>query len=138
MSTRKVLPALAVAMTEPSPARLPWLLLGAELGLDAVGRTFLILTALLWCTAALFSRGYLARDAQRDRFMTYFLLTMAGNLWLVVARDPATFYTAFALMTFAAYGLVVHRRTPEAVRAGRIYIMMAVLGEVCIATGRPS
>ncbi len=130
-----VLPALAVAMTEPSPARLPWLLLGAELGLDAVGRTFLILTALLWCTAALFSRGYLARDAQRDRFMTYFLLTMAGNLWLVVARDPATFYTAFALMTFAAYGLVVHRRTPEAVRAGRIYIMMAVLGEVCIATG---
>ena len=79
-----VLPALAVAMTEPSPARLPWLLLGAELGLDAVGRTFLILTALLWCTAALFSRGYLARDAQRDRFMTYFLLPSTDSCVITV------------------------------------------------------
>ena len=72
------------------------------------------------------------RDARRDSFMTYFLLTMSGNLWLIIARDPATFYASFALMTFAAYGLVVHTRTPRAVRAGRIYLVMAVLGEVCI------
>lgn len=130
-----VAPAFVVAAWEPAPLRLPWLLLGSEMGLDSVGRSFLVLTALLWCAAALFCRGYLKGDARRDPFMTYFLLTMSGNLWLTVARDPVTFYSAFALMTFAAYGLVVHTRTPEAVRAGRIYLVMAVLGEICIATG---
>ena len=128
-------PAFAVAALEPAPIRLPWLLLGSEMGLDPVGRTFLFLTALLWGAAALFCLGYLKHDARRDSFMTYFLLTMSGNLWLVVSRDPATFYASFALMTFAAYGMVVHTRTPEAVRAGRIYLVMAVLGEVCIGAG---
>lgn len=130
-----VAPALAVAAREPAPTRLPWLLLGSEMGLDPAGRILLTLAALLWGAAALYCLGYLKGDARRDSFMTYFLLTMSGNLWLIVARDPATFYVAFALMTFAAYGLVVHTKTPEAVRAGRIYLVMAVLGEVCIATG---
>lgn len=130
-----VAPALAVAAWDPAPTRLSWLLLGSEMGLDPAGRTFLVLTALLWGAAALFCRGYLKGDSRRDSFMTYFLLTMSGNLWLIIARDPVTFYTSFALMTFAAYGLVVHTRTPSAVRAGRIYLVMAVLGEICVAIG---
>jgi formate hydrogenlyase subunit 3/multisubunit Na+/H+ antiporter MnhD subunit len=68
-------------------------------------------------------------------FASLFLLTMAGNLGLLLAGDAASFYALFALMTFAAYGLVVHDRTPRALRAGRVYIALAILGEVAIFSG---
>jgi formate hydrogenlyase subunit 3/multisubunit Na+/H+ antiporter MnhD subunit len=35
-------------------------------------------------------------------------------------------------MSFASYALVVHERTPEALRAGRIYIVLVVVGEVLL------
>jgi len=38
-------------------------------------------------------------------------------------------------MTFAAYGLVVHDGSPQARRAGRIYLVMAVLGEMALLAG---
>jgi formate hydrogenlyase subunit 3/multisubunit Na+/H+ antiporter MnhD subunit len=41
----------------------------------------------------------------------------------------------FALMTFAAYGLVVHTGSAEAHRAGRVYLVMAVLGEAALVAG---
>jgi len=43
--------------------------------------------------------------------------------------DAASFYLLLTLMSFAAYGLVVHSGTVEALRAGRGYLAMAVLGE---------
>lgn len=130
-----VLPALAAAALPPAPARLPWLLLGAEMGLDLPGRLLLAMSAVVWSSAALFASGYLRGDDRRESFFTSFLLTMSGNLGLIVARDPATFYAAYALMTFAAYGLVVHSRAPAALRAGRVYLLYAVVGEALVATG---
>jgi formate hydrogenlyase subunit 3/multisubunit Na+/H+ antiporter MnhD subunit len=130
------LPAAAAACW-PSPARLdaPWLLLGATLELDVVARTMLVLAALLWALAGIYARGYLADDPRRHGFHGFFLLCMAGNLGLILAADIVSFYTAFALMTFTAYGLVVHTRTPEAMRAGRVYLAMAVAGEAMLVAG---
>jgi formate hydrogenlyase subunit 3/multisubunit Na+/H+ antiporter MnhD subunit len=45
-----------------------------------------------------------------------------------------TFYFGFAMMSFASYGLVVHTGTARARHAGRYYIAMVVLGEVCVIT----
>ena len=35
----------------------------------------------------------------------------------------------FSLVSLAAYGLVAHERTPGAVRAGLVYMILAVVGE---------
>ncbi|TVR58598.1 MAG: NADH/ubiquinone/plastoquinone (complex I), partial [Gemmatimonadales bacterium] len=74
-------------------------------------------------------------DGRRGRFFLFFSLTLAGNVGLIVAGDMLGFYLFFALMTFAAYGLVVHAASDEALRAGRIYIVMAILGEVALLAG---
>lgn len=131
------LPALGAAAMLPDGAvlELPWLLLGTRLGLDATGRLFLLFTALTWLAAGLYARAYLARDTRRSSFWAFFLATQAGNLGLCLALDLASFYTAYALMTFAAYGLVVHTRSAEAWRAGRVYLVMAVLGELTLIAG---
>lgn len=113
---------------------LPWLLLGTQLGLDETGRVFLLVTALLWLLAGLYGQFY-GQSGSRQRYLSFWLLTLAGNLGVILAHDIVTFYLCFALMTLAAFGLVVHRANPEAHRAGRIYLVMALLGEGLILAG---
>lgn len=128
------LPALVVSllMVPGVGVELPWLLLGSYLGFDETARIFLFFTSLLWLVAGVYSTGYFSEPCSRARFLSWFLLAMAGNLGLIVAQDMVLFYTFFSLMSFASYGLVIFQRTPEALRAGRIYIILAVMGEVIL------
>lgn len=123
---------LAVLPLGPISADVPWLLLGSRLGIDETARAFLFLTSVLWLTAGLFAGTYLAHDPRRHRFLFFYLLAMSGNLGLVVAQDMVSFYLFFALMSFASYGLVVYNRDEEAIRAGRIYLVLVVVGEMAL------
>lgn len=131
------LPGLLCALLLPwaTDISLPWLLLGVQLGIDAATRTFLFFTGLLWLTAGIFAGSYLAHDQNKRRFLVFFLLAMGGNLGLVVAQDMLSFYMFFALMSFASYGLITHERTANAWRAGRIYIVMVIAGELMLFAG---
>jgi len=126
------LPALLLSVQPGVAIDLPWLLFGMRLGVDAVNRPFLLLAGLLWTAAGCYSRGYLADDPERRRFHCFFLLTLAGNMGLILALDMASFYLFFTLLTFSAYGLVVHDGSVAARRAGRVYLVLAVAGEVLL------
>jgi formate hydrogenlyase subunit 3/multisubunit Na+/H+ antiporter MnhD subunit len=126
------LPGLALAAFPDFHVDLSWLLLGARLGLDATGRIFLVFTALLWLIAGLYARSYLASDPLRHRFAAFFLATLGGNLGVILAQDVASFYCFFALMTFSSYGLIVHEGGEAARRAGRVYLILAVFGEILL------
>lgn len=124
------LPAAAIALL-PLRGRvveLPWLLLETRLGIDAVSFPLLLLAAGTWTLAGWHARRTLAEGGQ-PRFFFFWLLTWCGNLAVLLCLDAASFYAAYTLVTFAAYGLVVHRGSPAAYRAGRVYIVMSVLGE---------
>jgi formate hydrogenlyase subunit 3/multisubunit Na+/H+ antiporter MnhD subunit len=128
------LPALLLA-TLAGPGlnlHLPWLLLGMHFELDATGRVFLLFSAILWALAGYQARHQLAGDPHARRFAGFFLATLAGNLLLILAADLPGFYLGYALMTFAAYGLIIHKGSAEALRAGRVYLVMALLGEVLL------
>lgn len=129
------LPALLVGMTGAADLDIPWLLLGGSLGLDAVARVLLPVTAALWLAAGLFAQGYLEAGIRRDRFFAWFLAALTGNLLLLAALDVVVFYLGFALMSFASYGLVVHDGDARARHAGRYYIAMVVIGEICVISG---
>lgn len=131
------LPALllALAACDGLVSDLPWLLLGSRLMLDETGRLFLGFTAVVWLLAGWYARSYLADDPRRHVFWGFYLATAAGNLGVCIAGDAASFYLLFALMTFAAYGLVIHSGSAEARRAGRVYLIMAVLGEAALVAG---
>lgn len=130
------LPALGLGMFggtgAGSGADLPWALLGMRLGLSETTRVFMIFTATLWLVAGVYARTYMRPDANRVRFFAFFLVTLTGNLGLIMARDLASFYLFFTLMSFAAYGLIIHDATPRARRAARVYLILVVLGEAFI------
>jgi formate hydrogenlyase subunit 3/multisubunit Na+/H+ antiporter MnhD subunit len=130
------LPALAAALLTPAGTQLdlPWLLLGARLGLDAEASVFLLFSALLWIIAAAHA-GVQKPDPRAVRFRVFFLLTMSGNFTLIVAQDLVSFYLGFALMGLAAYGLVAHDGSRTARRAARIYLVMTLVAELALLFG---
>ena len=130
-------PAVSLAAPAAPPSALEWpqLLLGLHFGLDGLGTVFLLLAGLLWSLAGWAAHRYHRHDDRRHALWGFWLAALSGNLWLIVAQDAIGFYAGFALMSFAAYGLVVHARSAAAWRAGRVYLIMAVLGEALLLAG---
>lgn len=120
-----LLAALVAGGAPPLVIYADWLRL--SLGLDAPGALLLGVAALLWSAAGAYASAYLPGAA---RFAGWWMLTLAGSLGVFIAGDLVTFYFAFALVSLAAYGMVVQDATPRARRAGAIYLVLAVLGEV--------
>jgi len=131
------LPALLLSIIGPAGATLdlPWLALHTRLELDSVGRVFLAFSSVLWLASGWYARSYLADDVNPTRFHLFFLLAMAGNIGLILAADITTFFVGFAVMGTASAGLVFHRGDTESRRAGRMYLALAMLGEVLILAG---
>ncbi|MFN3945104.1 MAG: complex I subunit 5 family protein [Allosphingosinicella sp.] len=129
-------PALAAAVLLPGGVEDPFprTLLGAGMGLTETARIFLGVGALLWILAGIFAWATIAGE-RRERFAGFWLATLSGNMLLFVAADVVSFYLAFATLSLAAFGLVVHYGTAEARRAARIYLVLAVLGETMLLLG---
>ena len=131
------LPALATALWAVN--RPPWVFNEARLHitivLDAPGAILLGVAALLWSAAGLYASTYLRGHPNLGRFSIYWLLTLTGSLGVFIAADLFTFYLTFALLSLAAYGLVVFDGTPKARRAGIIYLVLALLGEIFLLMG---
>jgi formate hydrogenlyase subunit 3/multisubunit Na+/H+ antiporter MnhD subunit len=131
------LPALATALWAVNHP--PWVFNEARLHitfvLDMPGAILLGVAALLWSAAGLYASTYLRGHPNLGRFSIYWLLTLTGSLGVFVAADLFTFYLTFALLSLAAYGLVVFDGTPRARRAGIIYLVLALLGEIFLLMG---
>ncbi|MEJ7929911.1 complex I subunit 5 family protein [Ramlibacter sp. AN1015] len=128
------LPALACILLVPVGAafELPDAQLSAVLRLDAMGALFLGLAAPLWICAGLYAQGYLAGKPHARGFCVCWQLTLAGSLGTCVAGDAVAYYVAFSFVSLPAYALVIHERSAESLRAGRIYIALAVFGETSL------
>lgn len=100
--------------------------------LDAPGALLLGGAALLWSAAGAFARAQLGLGPAAQRFTAWWLLTLSGCLGVFIAGDLLSFYLAFAVVSLAAFGLVAHDGTPKARRAGGLYLLLAVLGEIAL------
>ncbi len=130
------LPALVLALIgQGAVLELPWLLLGVRLQLDGIGQIFLLFTALLWLLAGLYAWRYFADAAECRRFFLFYLTAMAGNLGLILSQDLFSFLSFYALMSFASYGLVIHRGDNGVRQAGLVYLILVLIGEMLLFAG---
>ncbi len=129
-------PAL-VLVVQPMPTLdLPMLWDGIRWGAsDDLSRAWLGFTALLWGSAGVFASSSQKGDSQQLRFWTFWLLALAGNLLLIIAADALSFYLGFSAMSLSAYGLIVHQGGPGPRRAGRLYLQLAICGEMALLAG---
>ncbi|MCB2215658.1 MAG: monovalent cation/H+ antiporter subunit D family protein [Desulfobulbaceae bacterium] len=116
--------------------RLP-LLPGMDLVLhaDALSLLFIVLSAFLWLVTTLYAIGYLEGSPHRSRFFGFFSLCVSSTTGIALAGDLISFVIFYEMLTISTYPLVVHRGTPEALRAGRIYLAYTLSGGILLLVG---
>lgn len=129
-------PALLIAALPPEVLQPDFLWPAASWGLETMlQRGLLGGSALLWLCAGLFSLSRLREDPRRLAYQQFWLLSLSGNLLWLIAGDALSFYVGFSLMSLAAYGLIVHERTTPSRQAARLYLQIAMTGELLLFTG---
>lgn len=129
-------PALALALFGTAEVlMLPWLLEGVAWGLDDERRVLLTFTGIIWTVAGIYAWLFFREDGYPRHLSLYWCLSLCGNLGLILARDVASFYTFFSLMTLSAYGLITQGGDQKGKRAGYIYLVMALCGEMVLLAG---
>jgi len=128
------LPALVLSWLLPGAhvVHFDELMLGADFGLDPFRRILLAFTSVLWAAAGWHAGRYFASDPLRKQFDSFFLFSMAGNFGVLIAADAVTFYGFFVMMTLSVHGLIMHDRGEAAVRAAKVYWVMAIGGEILL------
>ncbi len=95
---------------------------------DSLSLLFLALSAGLWLLTTIYAIGYLEGSPHRSRFFGFFSLCICATTGIALAGDLVTFIIFYELLTLSTYPLVVHRGTPEALHAGRIYLTYTLTG----------
>lgn len=116
--------------------RLPFLP-GGDLLLraDPFSLLFVTLSAVLWFATTVYAVGYLEGSPHRSRFFGFFSLCVASTMGIALAGNLLTFFVFYEMLTLSTYPLVIHRGTPEAVRAGDVYLRYTLVGGALLLTG---
>ena len=109
--------------------------LGIGFRADALGMAFASVSSLLWVAATVYSIGYMKGELSRSRFFGFFALCVSTTVALAFAENLLTLFIFYEILTISAYPLVVHDETPEALRAGRTYLVYTLTGGAVILLG---
>lgn len=88
------------------------------------GTLFVLVASLLWPITTLFSLGYLkaTKATHTGRFHACFALAIFAVMGIAFSGNLVTLFLAYEVLTLCTYPLVIHDGTPQAMRAGRIYL----------------
>jgi len=112
-------------------------LAGIEMGfnVDLFGSVFTLFSAVIWFLAVLASIPYMRQDPKQTRYFVFLMMSLAGCLGVFLCGDFLSLFLFFELMTLAAYALVVHTQTKEALSAGGNYLYLGVIGGLSLLSG---
>lgn len=101
---------------------------GLRLGFESepLGMVFALIASSLWIANSIYSIGYMRseKEPRQTRFYTAFAIAIAGAIGIAFAGNLFTMFLFYEVMTLSTYPLIIHKRTEEALRAGRIYLLV--------------
>lgn len=104
-------------------AGFPW-----SLDPDPLGAVFGLIASSLWLFAAIYSFGYMEDKHKQSTYYTFLLLSFSVTLGVAFSGNLVALYLFYELLTFVTYPLVIHERSPEAMKSGSKYILYSLSG----------
>lgn len=98
------------------------------LAVEPLGMLFALVAGSLWLVNAVYSIGYMrANDEPRQTtFYMCFAVAISATMGIAFAENLFTLFLFYELLTLSTYPLVTHKATPEAMRAGRVYLGLLI------------
>jgi len=95
---------------------------------DPLGAVFGLIASSLWVFAIIYSFGYMEGKQKQTTYYSFLLLAFSVTIGVAFSGDLVALYLFYELLTFVTYPLVIHDRTPEAMKAGAKYIIYSLSG----------
>jgi len=108
---------------------------GLYLKLDGFRVIYGCIAAFMWMITGIFSREYFEHYRNRNRYYFFYLLTLGATVGVFLSGDLYTTFLFFEVMSLTSYVWVVHDEEPEAIKAGEIYLAIAVIGGLVMLMG---
>ena len=99
---------------------------------DQYGLFFGLVSSTLWVFTTIYAIGYMEREHAKVRFFGFFALCVSASVGIAFAGNLFTLFIFYELLTIATYPLVIHEETPEAMKAGRKYLVYTLTGGTII------
>lgn len=113
------------------PATQPWMMLprlNLQLALEPLGMLFALVASFLWIVNSIYSIGYMRgnEEPRQTSFYVFFAIALSATLGIAFAGNLFTLFLFYELLTLSTYPLVIHKQNAEALRAGRIYLVLLI------------
>ena len=104
------------------------------LKIEPLGLMFGLLASGLWIVTTLYSIGYMRanNEANQTRFFACFALALASTMGVAHGGNLITLFVFYEALSLTTYPLVTHHGTPEARRAGRLYLGLLVGASIAL------
>lgn len=96
-----------------------------EFKVDAFGMIFAITSSFLWIFVSSYSIGYMRslKEHAQTRYYFCFAIALSSAVGIAFSANLVTLFIFFELLTISTYPLVAHTETPDAISAGRKYLV---------------
>lgn len=100
--------------------------LAIAFAVEPLGMLFALVASVLWVLNSIYSIGYMRANNEPRQTMFYvcFAVALGSTLGIAFAKNLFTLFLFYEALTIATYPLVTHKGNAEAIRAGRIYLLL--------------
>jgi multicomponent Na+:H+ antiporter subunit D len=93
---------------------------------EPLGMLFALVASSLWIVNSIYSIGYMRanEEPRQTTFYVCFAVALGSTMGIAFAENLFTLFLFYELLTISTYPLVTHKGNEEAVRAGRLYLLL--------------
>ena len=93
---------------------------------EPLGMLFALVASTLWIVNSIYSIGYMRanQEPRQTVFYVCFAVALGGTIGIAFAKNLFTLFLFYEMLTLSTYPLVTHKADDEAIRAGRIYLLL--------------
>ena len=95
---------------------------------EPLGLLFALIASTLWFVTSVYSIGYMRgnNEPRQTSFYVCFAVALWATMGIALAKNLFTLFIFYEILTLSTYPLVTHKASAEAIRAGRIYLLILI------------
>jgi multicomponent Na+:H+ antiporter subunit D len=93
---------------------------------EPLGMLFALVASGLWIVNSIYSIGYMRanNEPRQTGFYVCFAIALGSTVAIAFARNLFTLFLFYEALTLSTFPLVTHKQNAEAIRAGRLYLLL--------------